>query len=168
MVNNLKGRGDYIDGEAMFTTALGNEDADLIPKFNEIRTAMLESLRAQDSLFDGFEYKPDQSDEIYQYAMSHKYFRTYNRGFASKLDISRMVAMISHSTPRQIDKIRSAFHYVYRSTNIGEYLSGDRPYLEQLSSKISDISNSGVMDKVQKLQCKWFVDNLEEFLDKLT
>ena len=56
---------------------------------------------------------------------------------------------------------------MYRPDNIRGILSQDKPHLINLKKGIEEYYEHGDGDQVQKLQAKWFIQNLDEFINKL-
>ena len=51
--------------------------------------------------------------------------------------------------------------------NIGQFLSADKDALIELRDGIMNGMHRDELDCVQKLQCDWFADNLQDIIEKL-
>ena len=169
LVNNLKGRGDKLQLEQIFRTILGNEcTQQQKEEYELLRKGMAESLKIDDSVIPNFNYLPDQSNDFYDYIYeNYGKFLTQN-SFASSLDVSKLAEMFKNSTAEQKSDIRGAFLTMYRSGNIGDFLSNDKQSIEQLIELVEKDRLSDVGDKIQQLQYDWFIDNLKEIAEKLS
>lgn len=169
LVNNLKGRGDKLQLEQIFRTILGNEcTQQQKEEYELLRKGMAESLKIDDSVIPNFNYLPDQSNDFYDYIYeNYGKFLTQN-SFASSLDMYKLAEMFKKSTAEQKHDIRGAFLTIYRSGNIGEFLSNDKQSIEQLIELVEKDRLSDVGDKIQQLQYDWFIDNLKEIAEKLS
>lgn len=165
LVDNLSGRGDEIDTSLLFRITLHSKDTSLQNEYNTLRDAMEKALEG-DKFLPNFNYTPDETTAFRkQFESSKDHFETGK--LAALLDIPRMVEMFLTCTPGQMDEIRHAFGSAYRSVNIGQFLSADKDALIQLRNGIKVGIDTHQLDCVQKLQCDWFADNLQEIIDKL-
>lgn len=91
----------------------------------------------------------------------------YKQGcFAKKLDISWLASMFAKSSPEQKDDIRGAFVELYRVVNIKQFVMDDYSAIEELLQEIKKQSEDE-LDKIQKLQYQWFIENLTDILQRL-
>ncbi len=165
LVENLRGRGEEIDSATLFRIALHRGDTPLQNEYNSLRDAMVKALEGEKFL-PKFNYAPDEAVAFRkQFGVEGNHFETGK--LAAMLDIPRMVEMFLSCTPDQMDEIRYAFVKAYRSGNIGQFLSADKDALMQLRNGILAGLDTHQLDCVQKLQCSWFTDNLQEIIDKL-
>lgn len=169
LVNNLKGRGDKLQLEQIFRTILSNEcTQQQKEEYELLRKRMAESLKIGDSVIPNFNYLPDQSDDFYNYIIeNYGKFLTQN-SFASSLDMYKLAEMFKKSTAEQKRDIRGAFLTMYRSGNIGEFLSNDKESIVQLLKIVEEDRLGDVGDKIQQLQYDWFIENLKEIETKLS
>ena len=166
LVDNLRGRGDEIDVDVLFHNSLHNEREEIQNEYREITTAIYEVLR-NNAIIPGFEYKHNQSGLFYDYVCKNEVVFHGKEKFAAVLDIERIVEMFSKSSPKEMHDIRGAFFAMYRPDNIRGILSQDKPHLINLKKGIEEYYEHGDGDQVQKLQAKWFIPNLDEFINKL-
>lgn len=165
LVENLRGRGDEIDSSLLFRISLHSNITSLQAEYNALRDQMEKALD-RDKFLPSFNYAPDEATTFRQHFENSKdHFETGK--LAALLDIPRLVDMFLSCTPGQMDEIRYAFGSTYRSVNIGQFLSADKEALIQLREGIIAGSDTHKLDCVQKLQCDWFADNLQEIIDKL-
>lgn len=165
LVENLRGRGDEINPGMLFRIGLHRGDTPLQKEYDLLRAAMDEALEGEKFLPE-FNYTPDEAEWFSKkFGEYGDYFDT--RKLASLLNIPQMTKMFLACTPSQMDDIRGAFLRIYRPGNIGHYLSEDRDALIELRDGISVGMGTHELDCVQKLQCKWFIDNLDDAIKKL-
>ena len=129
---------------------------------------MLRSLNEKTSLIPDFSYLPEQTSGLYEYVVKQSGFIYEAHGFAKYLDIPRFVEMYFQCTPAQMDQVRGTFIALYRPGNIESYLADDRYALQELIEAIEKGKEKVDIDKVQQMQCRWFINNLNEAIKKLS
>ena len=165
LVENLRGRGTEIDADSLFGLTVRGAEEPLQKEYDELRKAMTDVLK-ETEVIPGFHYLPEQAKLFsVQFHENQEYFETGK--LAANLDIPRMIDMFLASAPDQMDDIRYGFMRTYRSANIGQFLSADKDALVQLRKGILEGTNTHELDRVQRLQCEWFADNLLEIIEKL-
>jgi len=87
--------------------------------------------------------------------------------YAKNFDMGQMAEMFLKASPQQKDTIRAAFLAVYRPDNIKQFLSADAPAIEELRGMIAADAETQTDDKVQALQYRFFLENLDGILNKL-
>ena len=167
LVNNLKGRGNELRFEELFRINIRQESASIMEEYEDLRKRMGQSLKENTTIVPEFEYLPVQADIFCNYIVKN-YGLYYNqKKFAQNLDIKKLAHMFSQSDPRQKQCIRNAFEVMYHTGNIKQFLADDAPYIAELQNVIATDLEHQEGDKVQKLQYKWFLDNLSEILQRL-
>ena len=168
LIDNLKGRGNDISGNDLFLHTISTSSTEEQQEFSQLREEMIKALDAKGEKIPGFKYLPEQAFLLYDYA-TKRIGEIYNaHGFAQYLDISRLAEMFFKSTPEQMHKIRCAFLSLYRSMNIKDFLSNDLAAIVELKSALELGQTGASIDKVQQMQCRWFVDQLEDIKNRLT
>lgn len=169
LVNNLKGRGDELPFEQIFRTTLGNECTQQQKEEYELLCKKMKaSLKIDDSAIPNFNYLPDQSLDFCNYVSENVGRFHIQNSFASSLDVIKLAKMFKKSTAEQKDNIRGAFWAMYRTSNVGEFLSKDKKSIEQLIELIKKDRSGDVGDKIQQLQYDWFINNLTKIAEKLS
>lgn len=165
LVENLRGRGAEIDAEALFRVTVRGAEEQLQKEFDTLRKAMTDALKGEEAIL-GFGYLPEQVHLFSEQFQGNR--ECYETGkLAANFDIPRLIEMFFACTPAQMDEVRYAFVRSYRSSNIGEFLSGDKDALTQLRDGVIAGVNNHNLDCVQKLQSEWFAENLNEIIRKL-
>lgn len=169
LVNNLQGRGNKLQIEQIFRTIMGS---DCTQKQKEeyilLRKRMAESLKIGDSVIPNFNYQPEQSGNFYNYIINNDGIFLKQNSFAGSLDIPKLAEMFKKGTAKQKCDVRGAFLAIYRSVNIGEFLSNDKESIVQLLKIVEEDRLGDVGDKIQQLQYDWFIENLKEIETKLS
>lgn len=169
LVNNLKGRGGKLQLEQIFRTILGNECTQKQKEEYELlRKRMAESLKMGDLVIPNFNYLPDQSNAFYNYVIENYGNFYLQNSFASRMNIPKLAEMFKNSTAEQKDNIRGAFLAMYRSSNVGDFLSNDKQSILQLMKIVKEDRSGDVGDKIQQLQYDWFIENLTGIAEKLS
>ena len=76
--------------------------------------------------------------------------------------------MLENSSSSQIEDIRGCFRSVYSFSNINEFFGEDKESLIDLKQKVETLLNTSTkLDKIQRLQLKYFVSNLEDYINRL-
>jgi len=75
--------------------------------------------------------------------------------------------MFFRCSPAQMDRARCTFVSLYRPGNIKDFFADDLSAIEALRKNIEINQNNSNIDRVQKMQCQWFVKNLTEIEKKL-
>lgn len=100
------------------------------------------------------------------YKNSNKYIASY--AFFSKIDVKGMLKVLPDCKSLQIAHLRGAVVSVYNSSNIGEFLSGDKDSLSELKDGIMAIIDGGIVtDKIKLLHFNWFARDIDKILTKL-
>lgn len=170
LIQNLHNRGNEINPDMLFTTLLDaeNEPPELVSEFKDLKKRMTESLLAKESSPFGFDYEQNQISSFYTAVINNETKILSGGSFANRLNMDRVADLFAKSTPEQMEDIRGIFVAVYRAGNIKQVLGEDLEAIEILAMRIEKDSQNSGLDKVQRLQYKWFLENLKEIICKLT
>lgn len=86
--------------------------------------------------------------------------------FLPKLNMKLLAAMFSKCTPKDKNRIRTAFLEVYRGNDIKSRFSGDASSIKELLNLINDDIKRQTGDKIDKLQYQWFIEDLTDILGR--
>lgn len=166
LIDNIKGHGDdLIDEIFYFDIERGNSKA--YEKYKEIKSLMLESASYKKDNYFNFDYQPESIKDLGKYIFE-KHGSLITGGFVAKyLDNNKLIEMLYKCSSRDITELRKIYYHIYNSSNIGEYLSGDLSTIIDLKEKLQSIIDDEKFDKIQRLQIKYFIDNLKEIAQKL-
>ncbi len=167
LVRNLKGKGNSIHADDIFWSMLWGNSKEEQEEYAQLRDAMIHSLNESESIVPGFDYLPEQASVFYDYVIKNEGHFYESKGFAKQLDIPKLIEMFFQCSPAQMDRVRCVFVSLYRPVNIKDYLADDLPAIESLKKNIEIGQNNSDIDKVQKMQCQWFINNLTEIEKKL-
>lgn len=169
LVSNLIGRGNKLQLEYIFRTVMGDDNSeDIINEYQTLRKEMSNALRQGMLDIPNFDYLPEQIELFGDYVRKNEGHFHINEAFARDLDIDKMADMFSMCSLKQKDDIRGIFWKVYRTSNIGQFLGADLDNIQKLKSLIQEKSEKCTGDKVEKLQYKYFINNLSSIEDKLS
>lgn len=88
------------------------------------------------------------------------------KGFLEKLDKSKILAGLEVATAEQVSEFRGGILYVYRISNIREFLPNDKDSLIELKEGVEELlENDKGFDKIVQLQYSWLIDNIDTVLD---
>ena len=170
LVNNLRGRGNDLAEEKVFSSfpPISIDGEKFQAEYTTIRNRMRKSLASDNELIPDSYYVPERVKE-FRFLVNDKMDAIRrNRSFALRLDIPRMIDLFFRCNPAQMDDYRRIFQNVYSSYDSSISLFNiDKPYLEQLLGGIQEGLTYQSIGKIQKFQCKWFIEDLQEILRKL-
>ena len=168
LVKNLYNKGSEIDPDYLFTTILSNDEKpEVIKEFEELKVAMSASLIAKDVAIFKFDYQPASISEFYNNVCDNHGRIIRDGSFMSRLDPEKIVGMLKHCSAENIQDFRGALLSVYEPGNIRDYLEGDKETLKQLLTRIEKLSAYDGFDKIQKMQLRFFEENLNKIIAKL-
>ena len=169
LVENLKGEGDKLELEQIFRTLMSDEcTMEQKAEYEELRKEMTKSLKCGNKVIPDFDYQPEQSKDFYDYIKINSGRFHVQESFAAQLDIKRLSEMFGNSSAEQKQQIRMTFVEMYRDSNIRAVFANDKESIERLLKFIKVNRDSDAGDKIQQLQYDWFIQNLEEIVEKLT
>ncbi len=168
LIANLKGKASAINEDHLFRISTCFDDEKEVEEYNELRSRMIASLHDKAFFIPDFDYLPEQSKVLVNFAYAMDGRVLSERGFARFLDIPRLVMMFNNSLPEQMSNVRDAFGRIYRVVNIKDYLADDLPAIEELRNQIAKLANHDQFDRIQKMQCVWFVNDLTKICNKLS
>ena len=169
LVKNLKGRGDKLHLEQLFHVVLGDSYSEpQREEYETLRKAMSESLNNCEIIIENFNYQPEQSEIFHNYAISNKSKLSVKGAFAKNLDIEKLAEMFEKGTAKQKNDIRKALLEVYRDDNVKLYFADDIESITKLLEIIKKWPSEKVGDRIQQRQHKWFIENLEDIIKKLS
>ena len=167
LIKNLYNKGDRVRADYLFLPFMRDEDQSVVDEYQELEAEMTESLNAAEETIFGFTYMPADISTFYAKATSKDGDILSAGSFAARLNADRIVEMLKYCSAIQIHDFRGAFLSVYRPVNIGQFLSADRPAIENLLLQVKQLENYEGYDTIQKIQIHYFTLNLEEILDRL-
>lgn len=166
LVCNLRGRGDIIQGDILFSSTLMYENDKLLKEYNDLKNKMYESLNYNGNNID-YDYKPNDVNELKKYIKGHKEQISIMGEFASKLNIQHMVNLFFECSAKQMNEYRDVFLNVYQYNENMVDFRKDKQALMLLLEGIKNSENVNKIDKIQWQQYMWFIGNLESFIQKM-
>lgn len=167
LVNNLRGRGNELQIEELFRVVIGREYPVIVKEYKDLRKEMAEALKCGLDVIPGFRYLPEEVNQLYDYTIENEDRCLLRGGYAKSLDMEQVAKMFLKASPQQKDTIRAAFLALYRPDNIKQFLAADAPAIEELRGMIAADAETQTDDKVQALQYRFFLENLDGILNKL-
>lgn len=169
LIENLKGKGNKLQLEQIFTTIMGDEcTAEQKEEYKSLRKEMANSLKICGEMIPEFDYLPEQSNLFCDSIIKNKSRYHIQNSFAAQFDMKRLSEMFKGCTAEQKQDIRGAFFEMYRVGNIRDFLINDKESIELLLDYIKSDRDGDIGDAIQKLQYDWFIKNLEEIVRKLS
>lgn len=161
LIENLKGRSNMISEDRIFRQMLGDLPEKETEEFNQLRTNMCKSLYSVESFLNNFDYSPENAKKLGDLIEKNKELIYNTHGFVKHIDVDRFVKMFAQCSPAQMDDIRSAFHKLYQSANIADFLSEDEEPIQHLLNCLQDNSEQFQSDRIKTIQFNWFVNKLK-------
>lgn len=167
MLENLKGRGNKLNGFYLFARITDFKNIEDQTEYDAFKDRAFKLLAETGEDFLGFDYTVNTVLDFYNNTIDKESGFNSECPFAQRLDMDKLLSLLLFCSPEQIEYIRMAFINVYRSSNIKDFLAGDKPSIDYLLDKLKEIYSKETLDAIQKIQIKWFVNNLEEISAKL-
>lgn len=153
---------------SLFSSGLGISDQEARQEFVEFRSTITELFnKVKSASIMGFDYSPKSINDFSKAVQRDKGDILSNRGFACLFDMEKIRNMLPLCSSKNLQDFRAAFLSVYHFSNINEYYADDRPALEELLGIIKGFLEFSGYDNIQKLQIRFFIDNLEDILNRL-
>ena len=116
-----------------------------------------------------FSYNPEEINTLYSNARKNKQQFIRHHSFIGQFDVSKTVSMLCDSTSEQIHDFRGLLFVYYRNVTKNEYDDVDREALGKLLDLITEkTKKKNKWDRIQLLQIKYLISNIEEFIEKMT
>lgn len=105
-----------------------------------------------------------------QGAFTHMFLKMWiysiNKAALRKIRYSAACQYVCKKFARTKDDIRRTFIVLYRVSNIKQFVMDDYSAIDELLQEIKKQSEDE-LDKIQKLQYQWFIENLTDILQRL-
>ena len=153
----------FHDSFQFWTQEQENEYKDFISELKSI-------VKSKQTSKVSFDYKIENVDSFIQEITDKRDDYVNQHTFLKRLDINKLIDIIVECNSQQISNLRKAILSIYSFSNIDEFFMDDKPSLIQLKDRIEALlsENDVAGDKIKRLQLSWFVDNLDNILDKLS
>lgn len=163
IIDSLKTISDNIDFESLFSSGYTISSNEGIEYFKQVKQRMKDALTGVYEN-DEFPYTPSEVKDYYKKLTkeSREYLR--RRGFAYKIDIKRLIFMLKHSSSEVISIIRSLFMELYSDDYTFRASEEDISALISIRDSLAVLSDYKQYDKIQKMQIKWFIQNLSDMI----
>lgn len=158
LIENLKGKGNKLQLEQIFTTIMGDEcTAEQKEEYESLRKEMAKSLKICGETIPEFDYLPEQSNLFCDSIIKNESRFYIQKSFAAQFDMKRLSEMFKGCTAKQKQNIRGAFVGMYQVGNIRDFLMNDKESIELLLDYIKSDRAGDIGDAIQKLQYDWFI-----------
>lgn len=143
-------------------------EGNALDEFQAFKQEMLKAVKqSQLNLFD-FDYTVENLQSFCDQIYSKRDTFSSHRVFARKIDNERLVNLLSNCTAYQIRTINGLYRSIYSFSNINDYFMEDKDTLIDLRERLSYLVESkNTLDKIQIMQLNWFINNLDNILNKL-
>ena len=162
LVSNLRGRSEKLRAEELFWYSLDDSEQAAREEYAALRENMIKALNESQCIIPDFDYLPEQASMFKNYVQANEGKFYSKHGFAKYLDINRLAEMFSKCTPAQMYEVRSAFHRIYRITNVRDFFLEDLSAISALLQVVEQSWERLDVDRVQLMHYKWFIDDLTD------
>lgn len=168
MINNIKGKRGLIDGRLLFLTVSDGFNPSQQQQFNSFKAAILEALDYLPSNEMEFNYSPDALLDFLQSVSRNVEKIQASKAFISRLDQSKLIEMLAHCNPQEIDLFRETLFAVYRYATKDSFIKADVQAMSHLASSIKEHITALSTDKIAQYQLGFLVDNLDKFVSQIS
>lgn len=162
MINSVKGEDKEFEKSVVYHSGIQLESAEAETELREFKEKLL-AKRKNKSVF-AFDYSKENLSKWLDYLHKEKDSFVSKRGFAKYLNVEKLAELLRHLDAKEIANVRIAFHSVYSFSNLWDFFSEDLDSLIALSENLKTIKDLPDYDLIQKLQIKWFIENVDEFI----
>lgn len=170
MIKNAKGIGrkTNTDADIFFSHTYSIEDEEIRCVYEEFLKQLAESISFENKQ-QTFSYNPQDIEELYNNVCRNTYDYIVGHRFLSKYNIDSFVEMLLKSTSEQLQDFRGILFAIYRHAGKGEFDEKDIEALEQLLENVKEkYDGENSWDKIQLMQIKWLMLNLEQFIKQMS
>lgn len=168
IINNLSGKGDRINEYFLFHSSTQIVSEEKKEEFAELKRNMIHALNEKQGLLWGFDYNASSIKKLYESVVEHESEIRSKGKFISLFDLDKLISMLKICSSSEIEDIRHIFYLVYHYHYNKDNYGNERSMMELLLGKVHLLMEENNIDRIQKLQLKWFSDNLAEYIQKLS
>lgn len=168
MINNIKGKRGLIDGKLLFLAVSDGLNPSQQQQFNSFKADILEALDYLPSNGIEFNYSPDAISDFLQSVSRNVEKIQASREFISKLDQSKLIEMLAHCNPQEIELFRRTLFAVYRYATKDSFIKADVQAMSHLASHIKEHITALSTDKIAQYQLGFLADNLDKFVSQIS
>lgn len=166
LITNLENIKENLGREMIFRISFQNYTHQIQDEYNQLKHDMIIALETDKTVIKDFNYLPQQASIFYDNVCKNIAVFHSNRSFAKSLDQNRLIEMFFQSNPEQMYDIRGAFLAVYRSNSVYSFMEEDIPFINLILQLLKSKLTVYKLDKVQMLQYNYFIENLEEIINR--
>jgi hypothetical protein len=168
IIKNLTGMGNKINEYFLFHSSTKIDSEEKTKEYEELKNKMIQVLKENQDVLWGFDYKPESANKLYTASIDFESDIRNNGKFVSLFDMDKLFDFLQNCTAAQLENVRGAFLTVYRYQYIKDHFANEKDTMEVLLSGVENIiQNNSDIDRIQKLQLKWFRGNLKSFIERL-
>ncbi len=164
---NLKGKGNSIRYDDLFSISFRLHDENSIADFNDYKNKVHESLK-ENEIIEEFSYRTENVDKFCDDIQKIDDERIKINGFAKTIDINRFSNLIKQCSPRNIDEIRLSFIHLYNQKSREQINIDDIPALRYIYECMNELKLYEQFDKIQKFQVSLFAEQLQDILNQIS
>lgn len=170
IVSKLSKSTSEITIERIFNSEYHLTDKKALSEFDAFKKRISHILQKKDT--SSFSYNPETLNVFYTKNIEKLKEKKTSTGFACQLDATQFVRMLKKASASQIHIVRQLFSDLYLTENrMGRirkhYIShNDLQAIKVLHHECSGLPLFEGYDRIQRLQINWFMQNLEEIIEK--
>lgn len=162
---NSIGLAKRVDPSVIFRFCVSDNDEVLKDKFLKVRKRIVYSMKSFDSKFNGFDYTIERLNEWCDYVSEKESYYKYEGRFAKELDVEKFLSLYLSCSSADMFKIRHMFCKIYDSIVSNEEPNGEKVVLIQIKNGIEKGLEISKLDKIQRKQCSWFIEQLNRYCE---
>ena len=170
IVSKLSKSTSEITIERIFNSEYHLTDKKALSELDAFKKRISHILQKKDT--SSFSYNPETLNVFYTKNIEKLKEKKTSTGFACQLDATQFVRMLKKASASQIHIVRQLFTDLYLTENkMGRirkhYIShNDLQAIKVLHHECSGLPLFEEYDRIQRLQINWFMQNLEEIIEK--
>ncbi len=164
---NLKGKGNSIRYNDLFSISLTLFDENSIVDFNDYKNKVLESLK-ESIVSEELSYKIENVDKFCDEMQKIKSEQLKINGYIKNIDIDKFINLIKRCPSKHIDEIRLSFLYLYNQKSREQINIDDITALRDIYECMDELKSYEQFDKIQKYQVSIFAEQLQNILNQIS
>jgi len=167
MVDNLRKADSNVVSKLHLTSGIELESEEAKRDFEIFSSNVRGLVKTKNTEPFNFSYRIDDLENFIENT-NNKSSRFINYGcFAKMFDNDKLIELIKECTAKQLNDLRTLFLSVYSFSNLYDYFSFDIDSLQDLKNKLDSLNNYSKFDRIQKLQIRYFISNIDDILKRL-
>ena len=159
----------YVEQNITYHSGIELEEVEQRKELEEFKKEVIEILHRKEIAIFDLTVSKNNIQEFIDNIEKNRSAYLNSGSFMNNIKIAEFIEVLKQCSSRLLGNMRGAFLSIYSSVNIKEFLGQDKDSLESLKNELKKLQDEyDGFDKIQKKQLKWFINNLEGIIDKLS